>query len=338
MCNPKPGSRCVTDTQKPYDTSLEKFQDLAAKLLDADGDEITDNYTDVEYDAAMEKLQDLADDLNTKKIFFAAALVKSEGGLDDDPKKALLAERKVTQYLNSKESVLSADADKFLNDNYKMGNRQVVETALYLNRFQAEADADRKEKGKYGNQLRTARHMLQFGVDSVHARLQRDLDANRDATLATDKKGMNPETVMNSHKQDSIALSRAAELARADALGVLNRDIKKNSFEQDWQETNMRKEVFKKRYDGAYDVIVTQKIKAPNKETAIRRNLESFDLAPNGMTKQNLNVTYEQSETEPDVYEVKTKYFWGRGETLPEVLSFQGKLWKGTPEARKKKR
>lgn len=338
MCNPKPGSRCVTDTQKPYDATLEKFQDLTAKLLDADGDEITDNYTDVEYDAAMEKLQDLADDLNTKKIFFAAALVKSEGGLDDDPKKALAAERKVTQYFNSKESILSADADKFLNDNYKLGNRQVVETAMYLNRFQAEADADRKEKGKYGNQLRTARHMLQFGVDSVHARLQRELDANRDATLASNKKGMNPETVRNTHKQDSIALSRAAELARADALGVLNRDIKKNSFEQDWQETNMRKEVFKKRYDGAYDVVVTQKIKAPNKETAIRRNLESFDLASNGMTKQNLKVTYEQSETEPDVYEVKTKYFWGRGETLPEVTAFQGKLWKGTPDFRKKKR
>lgn len=338
MCNPKPGSRCVTDTEKPYNTSLDKFQDLASKLIDADGDEITDNYTDVEYDAAMEKLQEVADDLNTKKIFFAAALVKSEGGLDEDPKKALAAERKVTQYLNSKESVLSADADKFLNDNYKLGNRQVVETAIYLNKFQAEADEDRKSKGKNGTQLRTARHMVQFGVDSVHARLQRELDANRDATLASGKKGMNPETVMNSHEQDSIALSRAAELARADALGVLNRDIKKNSFEQNWQQTNMRKEVFKKRYDGAYDVIVTQKIKAPNKETAIRRNLESFDLASNGMSKEKLKVTYEQSATEPDVYEVKTKYFYGRGETLPEVTAFQSQLWKGTPEFRKKKR
>lgn len=338
MCNPKPGSRCVNDSQKPYNATLEKFQDLSAKLIDADGDEITDNYTDVEYDAAMEKLHDLADDLNTKKIFFAAALVKAEGGLDDDPKKVLAAERKVTQYLNSKESVLSADAEKLLNNDYKLGNRQVVETALYLNQFQAEADADRKEKGKYGTQLRTARHMIQFGVDSVYARLQRELDANLDATLANDKKGMNPETVLNSHKQDSIALSRAAELARADALGVLNRDIKKNSFEQDWQGTNMRKEVFKKRYDGAYDVIVTQKITAPNKETAIRRNLESFDLAPNGMSKEKLRVTYEQSATDPNVYEVKTKYFWGRGETLPEVTAFQSKLWKGTPDFRKKKR
>lgn len=333
MCNPKPGSRCVTDSGKPYEKSLADFKDLSAKLIDADGDEITENYTAEEYDAAYEKLVALADDLNTKKIFFAAALAKSEGALDEDPKKALAATRECITYLNSKESELSVEAEKILNKNYTMGNRQVMETAVFLNKFQETADRDRKLSGKHGSQLKTARFMSEHGVSAVQEKLQRELDADRDATLATNARGLNPETVKNSHRIDSETLAKAAELARNDANGVLDRDIKKNSFETDWQERDVHKEVIQKNRDGSFTFTVSQSIVAPNLETALRRNADSFDLK-----SKDLQVTFSKSETVHNTWDVETKYVADPGETLPEADSYQRRIWKGTPDSRKKKR
>lgn len=337
MCNPKPGSRCVNDTGKPYDQTLTKFKDLSAKLIDADGDEITDNYTDVEYDAAIEKLHDLADDLNTKKIFFAAALAKSEGALDEDHKKALAASRRCVDYLNAKESDLSGESEKLLNNNLTMTNRKIVETAIFLNKFQEVADKDRKGMGKQGTQLKTARFMSEHGVDALKDQLQRELDAERDAKLASNAKGMNPTMVKLSHRQDSETLARAAEIARNDANAVLDRDVKKNSIDQDWQERNMRREIIQKNRDGSFTFTVSQDVQAPNLETAARRNNDSFDLTKK-LSKRDLNVTIEKSGTEENTYKVTTKYVKDVGETLPEAAIFQRDVWKGTPESRKKKR
>ena len=337
MCKPKPGSRCVNDTATPYEKTLEKFKDLSAKLIDADGDEITDNYTDVEYDAGMNSLHDLADELNTKKIFFAAALAKAEGALDEDPKKALAASRKCTDYLNTKESDLSGESEKLLNNNLTMTNRKIVETGICLTKFQAFADEDRKSLGKFGSQLQTARFMSEYGVDIVQERLQRSLDSERDAKLASNAKGMNPTMVKLSHRQDSEILAKAAEIARNDANAVLDRDIKKNSIDQNWQERNMRREVIQKNRDGSFTFTVSQNIKAPNLETALRRNNDSFDLTQK-LSKRDLNVTLEKSETEEDTYKVTTKYVKDVGATLPEAAAYQRDVWKGTPESRKKKR
>jgi hypothetical protein len=333
MCNPKPGSRCVTDSAKPYEKSLAEFKDLCSKLIDADGDEITDNYTDVEYDAAMDKLRDLADDLNTKKIFFAAALAKSEGALDEDPKKAATAQRKCIDYLNAKEAELSGESEKLLNQNLTMTNRKIVETAIFLNKFQETADKDRKGMGKFGTQLRTARFMSEHGVDAVKNKLQRELDADRDAKLATKAKGMNPTMVNLTHKIDSETLARAAEIARNDANAVLDRDIKKNSFETDWQERDIRKEVIQKNRDGSFTFTVSQTVNAPNLETALRRNGDSFNLK-----SKDMQVTFSPSATKNDAWDIESKYVADPGETLPEAASYQRNIWKGTPEFRKKKR
>lgn len=333
MCNPKPGTRCVTDTGKPYDQTLNKFKDLSSKLIDADGDEITDNYSDVEYDAAIEKLHSLADDLNTKKIFFAAAMAKSEGALDEDPKKSIAGTRKVVDYLNAKEYDLSGESEKLLNNNLTMTNRKIVETAVFLNRFQEVADKDRKGMGKAGTQLRTARFMSEHGVDAVSQKLQREIDAERDAALASNAKGMSTHIVNLNHKHASEALARATELARNDANAVLDRDIKKNSLEQDWQERNIRKEIIQKNRDGSFTFTVSQTIKAPNLETALRRNADSFNLKSHDM-----QITFSKSTTTNDAWDVESKYVADVGETLPEAAIYQRSVWKGTPEFRKKKR
>lgn len=333
MCKPKPGSRCVTDSAKPYEKSLEEFKSLSRDLIDADGDEITDKYTDVEYDAAMNKLHDLAEELNTKKIFYAAALAKAEGALDEDPKKAQAAFRKCVDYFNAKETDLSGDSEKLLNSNLTMTNRKIVETGIYLNKFQETADNDRKGMGKSGTQLRTARFMSEHGVEAVKNKLQRELDAERDAKLASKAKGMNPTMVELSHRIDSETLAKAAEIARNDANAVLDRDIKKNSFETDWQERDIRKEVIQKNRDGSFTFTVSQSVFAPNLETALRRNADSFNLKSNDM-----QVTFSKSESVHNTWDVESKYVAYPGETLPEAASYQRTIWKGTPEARKKKR
>lgn len=333
MCNPKPRTRCVTDSAKPYEKSLAEFKDLSAKLIDADGDEITENYTAEEYDAAYEKLVALAEELNTKKIFFATALAKSEGAFDDDPKKALAAKRKCIDYLNSKEYELSGESEKLLLGDSMMTNRRILETSIYLSKFQELAEQDSKLRGKSGTQIQNARFMSEHGVSSVQEKLQRELDAERDATLATNARGMNPETVKNSHRINSETLAKAAELARNDANGVLDRDIKKNSFETDWQERDIRKEVIQKNRDGSFTFTVSQSVLAPNLETALRRNADSFALK-----SKDLQVTFSKSETVHNTWNVETKYVADPGETLPEAANYQRSVWKGTPEARKKKR
>lgn len=333
MCKPKPGSRCVTDSAKPYEKSLAEFKDLSEKLLHTDGDEITENYTPEEYDQAYAKLTDLAEDLNTKKIFFAAALAKSEGALDEDPKKAAVAQKKCIDYLNSKEANLSGEAEKLLLGGNMLTNRKIIETGIFLNKFQETADKDRQDMGKSGTQLRTARFMSEHGVDAVKNQLQRELDAERDAKLATKAKGMNPTMVGLSHRIDSETLANAAEIARKDANAVLDRDIKKNSFETDWQERDIRKEVIQKNRDGSFTFTVSQTVKAPNLETALRRNGDSFNLK-----SHNMQVTFSKSNTQNDAWDIESKYVADVGENLSDAASYQREIWKGTPEFRKKKR
>ena len=296
MCNPKPGVRCFNDTYKALTQSVAKF----VRACDTGNEN---------------KIEVAAQKLNEDRAFYYAT----------NYAKASRMEAKFAGK-DALESVPSGFKNRLDSE------EEVQSVGRLLNSFQAVADKYRKTNNL--SSLESARKMHNGGFDKVladaKASNQNNLDAKISEVLAdtnSDLANARTEAIEQEAAAKERLLEKAHAYAAADAKGVVERDIKKNSKTVDYP-IDPRTVTYKKNVDGTFTVTTKFDVKADNFAEAIAMTKSTFGL-------EDFQTTVARVEGKPDHRTISSTYVYAGSEKVEDAEAFQKfEVWKGSPRFR----